>query len=161
MWISSNGPLVGKQAELEALQGSAASAAQKKAVTALQAEVEKFKKEVDALVGQWQQQKDASDSLQKTKQAIEEQTAALTLAESQGNVAKAAELRYGSLKYLEQQRTDLEAQVQKVSGGKPLVPDQVLPEHVAEVIGERVGIPINRMLESERDRLLKMEERIV
>jgi ATP-dependent Clp protease ATP-binding subunit ClpB len=75
-------------------------------------------------------------------------------------VAKAAELRYGSLKYLEQQRTDLETQVAQMAGSQLLVPDQVLPEHIAEVIGERVGIPISRMLESERDRLLKMEERI-
>lgn len=150
--------LLRKQAELEALQTSPGSASQKKTVAALQAEVAEFKQKVDALVGQWQKQKDLSDSLQKTKQAIEEQTAALNQAESQGNIAKAAELRYGSLKYLEQQRADLEQQ--QASGGHPLVPDQVLPEHIAEVIGERVGIPISRMLESERDRLLKMEERI-
>lgn len=152
--------LLRKQAELEALRGSATSAAQKKNVAALEAEIEPFKKKVDAIVGQWQKQKDLSDNLQKTKQAIEEQSAALNQAESKGDVAKAAELRYGSLKYLEEQRADLERQLQQVSGGQPLVPDQVMPEHVAEVIGERVGIPISRMLESERDRLLKMEERI-
>ncbi len=152
--------LLRKQAELEALQGTAPSAAQKKAITALKAEVEEFKGKVEALVGEWQKQRDLGDNLQKTKQAIEEQTAALTQAESKGDIAKAAELRYGSLKYLEQQRADLERELQQVSGGKPLVPDQVLPEHIAEVIGDRVGIPISRMLESERDRLLKMEERI-
>jgi ATP-dependent Clp protease ATP-binding subunit ClpB len=152
--------LLRKQAELEALQGGAASAGQKKAVAVLQAEVEEFKHKVDAIVGQWQRQKDLSDNLQKTKRAIEEQSAALTIAESQGNVTKAAELRYGSLQYLEQQRADLEQQVQRVTGGQALVPDEVLPEHIAEVIAERVGVPIHRMLESERDRLLRMEERI-
>lgn len=152
--------LLRKQAELEALQCSGSSPAQKKTVAALQAEVDEFKHTVDKLVGEWQKQKDLFDNLQKTKQTIEQQTAALTQAESKGDVAKAAELRYGSLKYLEEQRADLERQVQQLSGGKPLVPDQVLPEHIAEVIGERVGIPISRMLESERDRLLKMEERI-
>ncbi|HEY6370010.1 MAG TPA: AAA family ATPase [Candidatus Sulfotelmatobacter sp.] len=152
--------LLRKQAELEALQNSSSSASQKKTVAALHAEVEEFKQKVDAIVGQWQKQKDLFDNLQKTKQAIEEQSASLNQAESKGDIAKAAELRYGSLKYLEQQRADLEQQVQQLSGGHPLVPDQVLPEHVAEVIGERVGIPISRMLESERDRLLKMEERI-
>lgn len=152
--------LLRKQAELEALQSSPTSAAQKKKLDALRHEVEEFKERVDALIGQWQKQKDLSDNLQKTKQAIEEQSAALNRAEAQGDVAKAADLRYGSLKYLEQQRADLEQQVEHTSGGKPLVPDQVLPEHVAEVIGERVGIPISRMLESERDRLLKMEQRI-
>ena len=146
-----------KQAELEALQNSPGSPSQRKMLSALQTEVEEFKRKVDALVEQWQKQKDLFDNLQKTKQAIEEQTAALDQAESRGNVTKAAELRYGSLKYLEQQRADLE---QQAAGTTPLVPDQVLPEHVAEVIGERVGIPISRMLESERDRLLKMEERL-
>jgi len=152
--------LLRKQAELESLRSNATSAAQKKAVAALEADIAQFKEKVDAVVGQWQKQKDLSDNLQRTNQAIEEQTAALNQAESQGNIAKSAELRYGSLKYLQEQRSDLEKQLQQVSGGQPLVPDQVMPEHVAEVIGERVGIPISRMLESERDRLLKMEERI-
>ncbi len=152
--------LIRKQAELESLQGSAATAAQKKAIATLQAEIEEFKQKVDAVVGEWQKQKDLSDNLQKTKQAIEEQTAALTVAESKGDVAKAAEVRYGSLKYLEQQRDDLEKQVQQATNGKSLVPDEVLPEHIAEVIADRVGIPIHRMLENERERLLKMEERL-
>jgi ATP-dependent Clp protease ATP-binding subunit ClpB len=152
--------LLRKQAELEALLATATSPAQKKTVAALQAEVDEFKQKVEKLVGEWQKQKDLSDNLQKTKQTIEQQNAALAQAESKGDIAKAAELRYGSLKYLEQQRADLEQQVQQLSGGKALVPDEVLPEHIAEVIGERVGIPISRMLESERDRLLKMEERM-
>jgi ATP-dependent Clp protease ATP-binding subunit ClpB len=152
--------LLRKQAELESLQTASPSPAQQKKTAALKTEVEEFKKIVDALVGQWQKQKDLFDNLQKTKQAIDEQTAALNQAEGKGDVAKAAELRYGSLKYLEQQRIDLESQVAQMAGSQLLVPDQVLPEHIAEVIGERVGIPISRMLESERDRLLKMEERI-
>jgi ATP-dependent Clp protease ATP-binding subunit ClpB len=149
-----------KQAELEALNGSASTPAQKKAVAALQAEVEDFKQKVDALVGDWQRRKDLSDNLQKTKRAIEEQTAELAVAEAQGDVAKVAQIRYGSLKYLEEQRTDMEKQLEASATGQTLVPDEVLPEHIAEVIAERVGVPINRMLESERDRLLKMEERI-
>jgi len=151
--------LLRKQAELESLLTSPASPAQQKAVAALQAEVAQIKPGVDALVNEWKHQKEASDNLQKTKQAIEEQTALLTAAESQGNVAKAAEIRYGTLKYLEQQREDLEKQAAAATG-RSLVPDEVRPEHIAEAIGERVGIPIQRMLESERDRLLKMEERI-
>ena len=151
--------LTRKQAELESLLSSPVSPAQQKAVAALQAEVAQIKPGVEALVNQWKQQKEASDNLQKTKQAIEEQSALLTAAESHGNVAKAAEIRYGTLKYLEQQREDLEKKA-AASTGQNLVPDEVRPEHIAEAIGERVGIPIQRMLESERDRLLKMEERI-
>jgi ATP-dependent Clp protease ATP-binding subunit ClpB len=151
--------LIRKQAELESILGSPVTPSQQKAVAALQAEVAEIKPGVEALVKEWKSQKEASENLQKTKQAIEEQTALLATAESQGNVAKAAEIRYGSLKYLEQQREDLEKRATALSGHS-LVPDEVRPEHIAEAIGERVGIPIQRMLESERDRLLKMEERI-
>ena len=153
--------LLRKEAELEALKTAASSPGQQKAVAALQVEVADFKDRVEAVVAEWQRHKDLLDNLQRTRQAIEQQSAALAAAEGQGNVTKAAELRYGSLKYLEQQRADLESQLQASgAGAQALVPDEVLPEHVAEVIGERVGIPISRLLESERERLLKLEERI-
>jgi ATP-dependent Clp protease ATP-binding subunit ClpB len=151
--------LVQKQAQLEALTGSATTASQKKIVAELQAAVDDLKPKVEALVGQWNKQKSATDNLQKTKQAIQEQSALLEAAETKGDVAKSAEIRYGSLKYLEQQREDLEKQLSE-SAGTQMVPDTVLPEHIAETIAERVGVPINRMLESERDRLVKIEERI-
>jgi len=151
--------LLQKQAQLEALTGSATTASQKKIVAELQAAVDDLKPKVEALVGQWNKQKSATDNLQKTKQAIQEQSALLEAAETKGDVAKSAEIRYGSLKYLEQQREDLEKQLSE-SAGTQMVPDTVLPEHIAETIAERVGVPINRMLESERDRLVKIEERI-
>jgi ATP-dependent Clp protease ATP-binding subunit ClpB len=153
--------LVRKQAELESLEGGPASPAQQKTVSALRCEVEELRTGVDALVQEWRTQKDASDNLQKTRQAIEAQSAALTAAEAQGNVTRAAEIRYGSLKYLEQQREDLEKQLSNIAAaGGGMVPEEVKAEHIAEVIAERAGIPIQRMLESERDRLLKLEERI-
>ena len=147
--------LVRKQAELEALTGSGA---QKKSIDALQAEVDVLRPTVEKLVNDWKRRKDSSDQLQKTLQAIEQQTAALAAAETGGDVTKAAEIRYGSLKYLEQQRDDLTKLV--AQNPKALVEDEVRPEHIAEVIADRVGVPIQRMLESERDRLLKIEERI-
>jgi ATP-dependent Clp protease ATP-binding subunit ClpB len=152
--------LVRKQAELEALESGAASAAQQKAVDALRKEVGDLKPKVNELVKRWKAQKEASDNLQKTKRAIEEQTALLTVAEAQGNVAQAARIRYGSLKYLEEQRADLDKRLSEIAAGGGMIADEVRTEHVAEVVAERVGIPIQRMLESERDRFLKLEERI-
>ncbi|HLH04812.1 MAG TPA: AAA family ATPase [Bryobacteraceae bacterium] len=151
--------LIRKEAELEALRASANTAAQKRTVADLEAEVARLKPEVEALVSEWKSQREASDLLQKTKQAIEEQSAALQDAERRGDVAKAAEIRYGSLKYLEQQREDLERRAgeQKQTA---ILSDLVRPEDIAEVISERVGVPVQRMLESERERLLKLEERI-
>ncbi len=112
---------------------------------------------MEALSAEWKRQKDALDNLQKTKLAIEHQTAQLAAAEAASDVTKAAEIRYGSLKYLEQQREELEKAVAQ-SGA--LVLDEVKPEHIAEVVSERVGIPIQRMLESERERLLGIEDHI-
>jgi ATP-dependent Clp protease ATP-binding subunit ClpB len=151
--------LVRKEAELASVRSTSESAQNKKSAAALEAEIAELKPKVASLVESWQKHRDLSDSLQKTKQAIEEQSAALQAAESGGDVTKAAEIRYGSLKYLEEQRAELEAKLQQPIKG-PIAPDIVLPEHIAEAIAERSGIPSNRMLESERDRLLKMEDRI-
>ena len=151
--------LIRKQAELEALEKSP-SPAQQKVLESLRKEVKELKPKVEVLVSQWRTQKEASDKLQRTKQAIQEQTTQLTAAEAKQDVAKAAEIRYGSLKYLEQQREDLEKQLAGIATGGGMVPEEVRAEHVAEVVAERVGVPIQRMLESERERLLKLEERI-
>jgi ATP-dependent Clp protease ATP-binding subunit ClpB len=64
------------------------------------------------------------------------------------------------LQYLEAQYRDQELQLEDETGDSPAVPDEVQAEHVAEVIAERVGIPIHRMLETERERLVKLEERL-
>lgn len=151
--------LVRKEAELEAVRATSSGAQANKTVAILEAEVNQLKPKVQALVESWQKRKSLSDNLQKTKQAIEEQNSLLTLAESKNDVTRAAEIRYGTLKYLEEQRGELEKQLQSPASGV-VVPDIVLPEHIAEVIADRSGVPISRMLESERDRLLKMEERI-
>jgi ATP-dependent Clp protease ATP-binding subunit ClpB len=149
--------LLRKEAELEAVRAS--SGPQNKALAALEAEVSQLKPKVQAMVESWQKRKSLSENLQKTSRAIEEQNALLGIAESKNDVAKAAEIRYGTLKYLEEQRSELEKQLQGPVPGV-VVPDIVLPEHIAEVIADRSGVPISRMLESERDRLLKMEERM-
>ncbi len=151
--------LTRKRAELEALRNGPQSAQQKKAIPALEKEIAELAPQVEALTEAWQRARHTSTELQKTVAAIEEQNRMLMQAEATGDVTKAAEIRYGSLKYLEQQRADLEAQVSAASEN-PMVPAEVTAEHIAEVIGERTGIPIQRLLESERERLLHLEDRL-
>ncbi len=153
--------LTRKRAELEALRGNATAQQGKssKNMVALEAEIAALEPEVLAQSAAWTEQRSVRTDLQKTLQAIEEQGRLLLAAEGAGEVARAAEIRYGALKYLEQQRADLDgraAQLQETA----MVSDRVLPEHVAEVIAERSGIPVSRMLESERERLLRLEERL-
>jgi ATP-dependent Clp protease ATP-binding subunit ClpB len=148
--------LLRKKAELEALESTASTPQARRGVEALRAEIVEMEPRVVAITEQWNRQKANQEMLQKTRQAVQQQTTALDAAEAKGDVAQAAQIRYGSLKYLEQQLADLEAQ----GAGGILVPDTVLPEHIAEAIAERTGIPSSRMLESEKERLLHIEERI-
>ena len=74
-------------------------------------------------------------------------------------MTRAAEIRYGALQHLETQRTELQAQVDAFHASA-MVSDKVLPEHIAEVIAERSGVPASRMLESERERFLHLEDRL-
>ena len=152
--------LLQKEAELESLRPTASAPQAAKRLAALTSELDDLRPRVQALIKGWQQRKTLGENLQKTKQAIEEQTALLEASESRGEVAKAAEIRYGTLKYLEEQRRELEQQLQAPALGNVVVPDTVLPEHIAEVVADRSGVPSGRMLENERDRLLKIDERL-
>ncbi|MGI4756110.1 MAG: ATP-dependent Clp protease ATP-binding subunit, partial [Janthinobacterium lividum] len=156
--------LTRRRAELETLRGlPKPSSAQVKSITALEAEVAEMEPRIAADTESWEQQRNARADLGKTVQAIEENTRLLSAAEGAGDVTRAAEIRYGSLKHLESQRADLEAKLagyREAAGGNAVVADRVLPEHIAEVIAERSGVPASRMLESERERLLGLEERL-
>jgi ATP-dependent Clp protease ATP-binding subunit ClpB len=151
--------LLRKRAELESLRNAATSTQQKKSMAILNGEIAELEPKVAELAESWERQRTTSSQLKKTLQAIEEQSRLLQVAEAAGDVAKAAEIRYGALKYLEQQKTDLEIQTSVVKES-PMVADEVLPWHIAEVIAERSGVPVSRLLESERDRLLKLDERL-
>ena len=115
---------------------------------------------LDELTRRWQRERQTITSLQKTMQALEEQRIALDAAETRGEIAKAAEIRYGSLKYLEQQLEDLQREAAAIEKDGSLVPQEVRVEDIAAVVARRARIPVARLFESERERMLKLEERI-
>lgn len=150
-----------EQATLRSLEKR--TPAQSKQLAAVEAELTSLEPQVQADTDNWEAQRNARLELGRTLEAIDENTRKLNAAESQGDVTRAAEIRYGALKHLEAQRTDLEAKLAEAqgrAGGNAVVADKVLPEHIAEVIAERSGVPASRMLESERERLLQLEERL-
>ncbi|WP_158822433.1 ATP-dependent Clp protease ATP-binding subunit [Granulicella sp. S156] len=150
------------RAELETLRSlPKLSAAQNKQIIALESEIATLQPRIAADAEAWERQRNTRTDLGKTVQAIEENTRLLAAAEGAGDVTRAAEIRYGALKHLEEQRAHLEAQLaaQRESGNLTIA-DKVLPEHIAEVVAERCGVPASRMLESERDRLLHLEDRL-
>ncbi len=128
--------------------------------SALSDEIPELTSRVDALRAEWLARKQVSERLQGTKQRIGQQNSLLAEAEAMGDITRVAEIRCGSLQYLEAQRSHLEQQLEGEASHNLSVPDKVRPEDVAEVVADRVGIPIQRMLESERDKLVKLEDRL-
>ena len=149
------------RAELETLtQLPKPTAAQTRQISTIGQQIETLEPQNAADAAAWQRQRDARQDLGRTLQALAEQSRLLAAAEASGDVTRAAELRYGTLQALEAQRADLQAQLDAVrasAGSNIALSDKVLPEHIAEVVAERSGVPASRMLESERERLLGLE----
>lgn len=149
--------LIRLQGEIDALRKSGGTG---KRLAEAETEAADSQARLDELKQRWQRERGSITNLQKTKRAIAEQRMALEAAEAAGEIAKAAEIRYGSLKYLEQQLADLERDVAEVESGGSLVPQEVSKENIAEVVARRARIPVARLFESERERMMKLEERI-
>ncbi|MBX3145454.1 MAG: AAA family ATPase [Gemmatimonadales bacterium] len=128
--------------------------------SAVEREIASAEQDLAAVAARWEEEKTVADGLQTTRQAIQSKQNELAAAEAQGDVAKAAELRYGALKFLAEQEADLAARQAAILERGVMVPLDVRSNDVADVVARRAGIPISRMLESERDRLLKLEERL-
>lgn len=156
--------LTRKRAELETLRSlPRPSAAQNRQITELESEIAALEPKIAADADAWEKQRSARIELGRTAQALEEQRRLLASAEGAGDVTRAAEIRYGTLKHLEEQRDDLEQKLQvsrESANENTLIADKVLPEHIAEVVAERSGVPASRMLESERERLVHLEDRL-
>ena len=123
----------------------------------LSLEIANLTEQRNTLNGQWQQEKDVIDKIQRNKQLIEEYKLQAENAERQGNYGLVAELRYGKIR-------EAEAEIEKLTRFKEehrseltLVNEEVDPEDVAEVVAKWTGIPVTRMLQSERDKLLQLE----
>jgi len=156
--------LTRKRAELETLRSlPRPSTAQSRQITELESEIAALEPKIAADADAWEKQRSARIELGRTAQAIEEQRRLLASAEGAGDVTRAAEIRYGTLKHLEEQRDDLEQKLRlsrESANENTLIADKVLPEHIAEVVAERSGVPASRMLESERERLVHLEDRL-
>jgi ATP-dependent Clp protease ATP-binding subunit ClpB len=144
--------------EIEALNKSGAP--DRRRLKEAEEEAATLESRLGELTARWNRERETIGQLQKTKKAIEEQKVLLEAAESKGDVAKAAEIRYGALKYLDQQLADLQNQVTEIEKKGFFIRQEVHKADIAEVVARRARIPMARLLESERERLLQLEERI-
>ena len=107
---------------------------------------------------QWREEKKLLDSIQNKRQEVEALKLKADEAERNGDYGKVAEIRYG--KMVEVQKEIETLQAQKAANENPLINEEVNPEDIAEVVSRWTGIPVKRMLQSEKDKLLHLEEEL-
>jgi len=114
-------------------------------------------KQRDVLRARWKEEREFMNGIQKAKNEIEQFKLQADQAEREGNYGKVAELRYGRIKEDETRIVELKEKLHKVQGDKPLIHEEVGAEEIAEVVSRWTGIPVTRMLQSEREKLLNLE----
>jgi ATP-dependent Clp protease ATP-binding subunit ClpB len=109
------------------------------------------------LKAKWQSEKDVIDSIQKIKEQIENYKLEAEQAERAGNYERVAELRYGKIKEAESSLHDFQNKLAAQQAEKPMIKEEVDAEDIAEVVARWTGIPVSKMLQSEREKLLHLE----
>src|SRR2546426_2568129 len=108
----------------------------------------------------WKVEKELIQSIRKMKEEMERTKTEAERYEREGNLAKVAELRYGTMAALEKQLKDASAKLANVQKHKKMLKEEVDAEDIAEIVARWTGIPVTRMLESERTKLLHLEDRL-
>jgi len=112
------------------------------------------------LRAKWESEKNVIDRIQQLKQSIEQMKYEAEDAERNGDYGKVAEIRYGRIKQAEAEIEHLKGELRKVQADFALIKEEVDAEDIAEVVSRWTGIPVSRMLQSEREKLLHLEEEL-
>ena len=143
-----------KEIEREAIKREGVSAKLEK----LEAELKDLQGQRETLMKRWNEEKDILGGLQTARQELEDLNIQAKSAERAGDYAKVAEIRYGKMAQTQKRIDDLTAKAEAIKD--PLVTEAVTPEDIAEVVAKWTGIPVKRMLESEKEKLLRMESEL-
>ncbi len=119
----------------------------------LNKEIEDLSENRNALKAQWELEKGKVNEIRSLKEKADQLKFEAEQAERGGDLAKVAEIRYGRIPEVQQQLATLEASENEGS----LVTEEITPEHIAEIVGKWTGIPVSKMLQSDREKLLKLE----
>jgi len=124
----------------------------------LNLELANIKEERNEIFAQWDSEKSVVDNIQKTKKEIEDLKIEAERAERNGDYGKVAELRYGKIKQAEENLAKYHDELQEQQQSGTLIKEEVTNEDIAEVVAKWTGIPVTKMLKSEREKLLNLEE---
>jgi ATP-dependent Clp protease ATP-binding subunit ClpB len=126
----------------------------------LDEELNNLREESDKLKIQWKNEKSLISKINEVKRNIEETKMEAERAEKRGDLGRAAELTYGQLNQLNKDLEEYNQELHEVQKNKTMLKQEVDAEDIAKIISQWTGIPVSRMLEGEREKLLKMEERL-
>ena len=134
--------------------------ASKERLEKLEQELADLKERSGEMKVHWQNEKEAIKAIRETKAAIEDVKAEYERAEREGDLNKAAELRYGKLTELERKLGEQNERLAELQKDRQMLKEEVDEDDIAKVVSSWTGIPVSRMLEGEREKLLRMEERL-
>lgn len=129
-------------------------------VNELSEEIANLQSERNTLKAQWKSEKDVVEGIQNAKQEIEQLKLEAEQAERAGDFGKVAEIRYGKVKDVESRLQALQEKLHEAKDHKAMVKEEVDSEDIAGVVSRWTGIPVNRMLQSDREKLLNLEEEL-
>ncbi len=132
----------------------------RKRLEELTKELQELRDTRNGLKAHWQLEKDNIQKIRTLKSDIETAKLSASEFERQGNFAKVAEIRYGQILELEKQVAEANAKLEEVQSSGKMLKEEVDAEDIAEIVAKWTGVPVQRMLESERSKLLAMEERL-
>ncbi|WP_431241100.1 ATP-dependent chaperone ClpB [Flavobacterium sp. P21] len=123
-------------------------------------ELANLKEERNEIYAKWKQEKDIVDGIQAVKHEIEDFKYEAERAEREGDYGKVAEIRYGKIKEAQERQETLQKQLLEFQSGNSLIKEEVTREDIAEVVAKWTGIPVTKMLQTEREKLLHLEDEL-
>ncbi|MGZ8851078.1 MAG: ATP-dependent chaperone ClpB, partial [Thermoanaerobaculia bacterium] len=132
----------------------------KERLRAVDAEISELNEKISGLKAQWESEKGVIAQITEKKKQLEETRESANRAEREGDLSKAAELRYGSLPQLQREIDSLSAKLAEMQKSGALLREEVTDEDIAEIVSKWTGVPVTRMMESEVQKLVRMEDEL-
>ena len=126
----------------------------------LNTEIDDLRRQEQTVRSKWEGERKLLNDIQQKKQLMEQLRTEADRAEREGNYGRVAEIRYGRLQEIEKQISDTQARLHDQQGGEALVKEEVDADDIADVVSRWTGIPVSRMMESERTKLLRLEDEL-
>ena len=126
----------------------------------LEKELNELKSQTNSMIEHWKKEKEIISKIRQIKEKLESTRSQAQIAEREGDLARAAELKYGTLIELEKDLEEQNNMLEDFQSNQKMLKEEVDSEDIAEVVAKWTGIPVSRMMEGEKEKLLKMEDKL-